>query len=419
MNQHLSHKENIFRYLRNLLSNRERYSVEKEMNNDPFLSDALDGFDKISTDDLESDLNFLNVELDNKINGKKRFVLTPFIKIAAGIALVIGITTLIMYQVNSNASNNEFAESNQKKDSTNTNTENRPSLITINDDASTQNQGQVKLNDVITQNPNQKKDQQNLSDTEIKINLDETKKNGFIAKGIILDGSEKKPLIGATIREKGTTNSATTNKNGEFSILVASNSSELEISYSGYKPQIVLANKTKSISVLLTEKIYAQKDDAKVEHKEQKTEDVPSIITGLKDDGSKDISNQDNVQIIQNNKQEDAMDKEIPHILNCRVAITYNTYNKQHAEPKGGKDGLESFINKNNNIASKTPTTIELSMTINTDGSLANINFLGNDDPKIDLEIQKLLEQYGKWKPALIDGKAIEENVIIRIAFDK
>jgi len=59
------------------------------------------------------------------------------------------------------------------------------------------------------------------------------------------------PLYGATVAEKGTTNSVVSNESGAFTIRVASNAT-LVISYVGFSPTEVQVNNRSQISVTLT-----------------------------------------------------------------------------------------------------------------------------------------------------------------------
>ena len=66
--------------------------------------------------------------------------------------------------------------------------------------------------------------------------------NRIIVSGVILDKDSNEPLIGASVFEVDTNNGITTDLDGNFSFEVGE-SSLIEISYIGYKNQIVLATK--------------------------------------------------------------------------------------------------------------------------------------------------------------------------------
>lgn len=66
-----------------------------------------------------------------------------------------------------------------------------------------------------------------------------------------ITNEENKPLVGATITEKGTSNVTTSNAKGEFELLVSSSNAELIISYIGYGTQEVKYNGQSTMSVIL------------------------------------------------------------------------------------------------------------------------------------------------------------------------
>lgn len=87
--------ELIKKYLANELSNDERYAFELEMENDPFLKDAVYGFEVLSTDNnkwsMEKTEEKLHQEIDEKvtkIQSDKKVIFMNFFKYAAAACLV-------------------------------------------------------------------------------------------------------------------------------------------------------------------------------------------------------------------------------------------------------------------------------------------------------------------------------------------
>lgn len=73
-----------------------------------------------------------------------------------------------------------------------------------------------------------------------------------VVTGIIKDSSGE-PVIGASILEKGTTNGAITDFNGNFSIAVSNNNAVLQVTYIGYAPQELSLRGRRSLEILLEE----------------------------------------------------------------------------------------------------------------------------------------------------------------------
>lgn len=87
---------------------------------------------------------------------------------------------------------------------------------------------------------------------EIKTNISTAQGHQNIkVKGIVTD-AKGEPVIGATVREKGTTNGTITDFDGKFELLIKKGLS-IEVSYIGYQSQQLLADANKSLNIILKE----------------------------------------------------------------------------------------------------------------------------------------------------------------------
>ena len=93
-------------------------------------------------------------------------------------------------------------------------------------------------------------DAQKLQNTSI-----ETKSNSKDVSGIITDNTGE-PLIGVTVRVRGTSEGVTTNFDGQFSLKSIPENATLDISYIGMQPQSVLVTGKSSFNIIMA-------DDAK------------------------------------------------------------------------------------------------------------------------------------------------------------
>ncbi len=87
----------ILRYLNNELSEKERYAFEREMEADPFLMDAVEGYEKLSKSETNNSLLFLQNKLQS--NTRKNTI-SYWTKIAATIIFLVGISTLFYITTN-------------------------------------------------------------------------------------------------------------------------------------------------------------------------------------------------------------------------------------------------------------------------------------------------------------------------------
>ena len=97
--QKMKNIKNILNYLSGKLTNRERYNLEKEMNKDPFLDDAIDGFSLLSPDVLHKDLKLLDNKLKKRLNKHNPLPLL-LLKIAASIVIIVAISVIIKMSTN-------------------------------------------------------------------------------------------------------------------------------------------------------------------------------------------------------------------------------------------------------------------------------------------------------------------------------
>ena len=83
----------FLRYSKGEMSDRERNSFEKELQRDPFLADAVEGFSGITTEEAEKDLQKLGLSLKSKITRRNRFL---YLRIVASVALLLAISALFI-----------------------------------------------------------------------------------------------------------------------------------------------------------------------------------------------------------------------------------------------------------------------------------------------------------------------------------
>ncbi len=87
-------QNDIIRYKKGELGSKEMHSLEKKALSDPFLAEALEGIENISSKDLSNDVEQLNKKI---LKGKKSVLFTP-LRIAAGVILVAS-SIFLFYQL--------------------------------------------------------------------------------------------------------------------------------------------------------------------------------------------------------------------------------------------------------------------------------------------------------------------------------
>jgi hypothetical protein len=87
------------RYLKGKLAPEERYSIDRDLEADPFDREALEGMEQISADALEEDLLSIHASLQKRLSRKRRL---NWYYVAAGVAsiLIVGTVFINIYDIN-------------------------------------------------------------------------------------------------------------------------------------------------------------------------------------------------------------------------------------------------------------------------------------------------------------------------------
>ena len=103
-------------------------------------------------------------------------------------------------------------------------------------------------------------------------------------KGTVLDASTQEPMIGVTVREKGTTNGAVTDINGNFTLNNVKKGADIVFSYVGYNTRSVPASRA-SGTILMDEEKNALNEVVVVGYGTQKKANLSGAVSAV--DGEK------------------------------------------------------------------------------------------------------------------------------------
>lgn len=104
--------------------------------------------------------------------------------------------------------------------------------------------------------------------------------------GIVTSGDDNQPMIGATVLEKGTSNGTTTEVDGSFQLEVASPTSILLFSFTGFETKEVPVKGQQTFSIVLSSESKLMQEIVVTGYKREVRSDVASSISSIK---SKDI----------------------------------------------------------------------------------------------------------------------------------
>src|SRR6185295_13832441 len=90
-------QDDIIKYKKGELGPKEMHALEKRALTDPFLAEALEGVENISSQDLVQDVEALNRRILKEKNSEHAVLFTP-LRIAAGV-LLVSASVFILYQL--------------------------------------------------------------------------------------------------------------------------------------------------------------------------------------------------------------------------------------------------------------------------------------------------------------------------------
>ena len=198
----------------------------------------------------------------------------------------------------------------------------------------------------------------------------------FLIKGTVTDSLTQKPIVGANVSEKETTNGTLTDANGEFTLKV-SGKYPLIIQYVGMETQEIEINKKGAtcIQVALRE--------SNMTMGECSTETIES-----------------------------------GEILEGDVA--FEMVDMTSPEFPGGTQALFNFIRENlqypNNDTCVTGRVVA-QFTVKEDGSIANARVIRGIHPDFDKEALRVINMMPKWKPGTKQGEVVDTEYTVPIMF--
>ena len=253
----------------------DMHALEKAALDDPFLADALEGYEAIQT--AEADAEKLKKKLntlksDNNRSAVLVFFNNGWVRIAAILIIILGVG-YFFYNTTSRYNNNtvrnvaaandtlqiaqsetkiktdtpqsegliqnkEFSTPDEKMnayDDSERKVDNANSGAAAQNKATERQDAQADKEKFFLKNTNQQNNTQNYS-------------NYYTQQGNVAD-RRGGPMQGVTVKEKNTNNTATTDNNGNFKLKTTDSNAYVSVASSGYKNKDVLLNSNKSQTI--------------------------------------------------------------------------------------------------------------------------------------------------------------------------
>ncbi len=460
--KHISEKD-FQRYLKNQMTDAERNAFERKLQNYPFEAEALEGFQKISPDELSQDLQ----ELKAKIVAKKPKSQYRYWAVAATLLLLIS-TGIIWFQLK---------DKNPLPEMTETKTVDRQGKGKAEAQAQEQEQEQAEAE---AEAKAQAKDQAG----------EEEKAKSSPVTGFRSDTSKKKPVTNDNPAESKSVK-IVESKHAEKVAVVAKSSdavsentiqvpaadlkmdtSKQDITRQENDNRIMIrgvstlaASQKASDSAITTlsdnfagnnsnvikGKVISQSDNqplpgAVIQQKGTKNGTLADIngnfALPLKDDTNKSIvvsfvgmesqefdAKKDSVKVIELESSQLALDEVVVTerpVSRKRQALGYAATAKpltdSPALPVGGMEELEKYLEDNALLDENYPSkrvVVKVIIHLNSDGEITKIENSNNADTEVFEKAKQIISNGPEWTPEFKNGENIESKTELKIIFRK
>ncbi len=444
----------IIRYLKGLLSNRERHNLEKEMMRDSFDEESFEGLTTLSAYELEKDLDALTHRLDERIHTGRKRSLTLYYRIAAGLLLLTGIGSILYFVFRS--PHQEFLSQDiphqQQVQPAETSVpsvpaekENKTAVrepegkTGMKKTAVTERQGDKVTNREVEivrtipaeNRPNKIEEEparaparvtsgRMSNDLSFRKSAAEGTGTNILTGRVV--GVNGKAIAGVAIMEVGASYGTLTDYEGRFALQVEHTRSKLNLNSIGYNSVELNSNEIAGKDITLTEDLTALNEIAVVKFKDQNA--APGIPTGGKNakNGANDTMLNKAVELKKESRSKasgaavtpktDAPEKTISEEVS-------GTWGIMKPLPPGGT--FKAYrqwmdIQVNHALFSEFPGKyrMEMYMTVHTDGTLSDITVKETIPPVIAAEYKRIVSQSAAWKPAMENDTPVEAEIMIR-----
>jgi outer membrane biosynthesis protein TonB len=404
----------FLRYLKGEMKGKERNSLERELQVDPFAEEAMEGYGHVTEEEADNDIRKLGSMLRRRTRRKNR---TAFYRIAASVAVLMVISSVFLLVENRSrreitiptgeiaeleipaakpviAEEDAEPEAESKVLATADEQVKEPKQIKqeVKEEQVSPDKAVIKTEP--GESPPDKKDQpvpimnevvsgarENASDRIAMAPAAGTQtRRGRAAEsitekrtsGVVLSSEDSLPVPGVSVMIKGTTTGVVTDMEGRFSIPLPDKNTTLVASFIGMKTQELEVTPDTPAEIMLTP------DQASLNE---------IVVVGY---GSR------------KGVYEEEVGYSAPHPVIGKAA--YDRY-------------LSENIRRPDSASAGQRVVVVAGFRVRTDGSTDSIKIIRSPDSRFSEEAIRLIKSGPGWKPAEMNGKLIEEDVRLRIVF--
>lgn len=396
-NGNLITREMLMAYISNELNETDRRRIERQLAEDPFLSDAVEGLKNIDKHKANSALDKIYRDIDIITGAKKPFTISRSVKmyaVAATMILFLGLTFIIMSRLN---------ETQEQPD------------IALNQNAETEVEHDTYSPEFYRNSDMGGGDTE--SDTAVTISNNLIGEATIIYKdeviagnAIVVEQEENQETEVLALRADELTETKTTNDFG--------------IQYDDKTTEDIAVIPADGDVVNFREELDAPFTTANVASSKETSEYRP-VMKSMEVDSEKRSK-----KIKKDKNDKDEVAAGAAESVSSQLYETVDTASSLYSFPEvmptfpGGQDSLNAFIARtihyptisyeNKNISDPI---VYIQFVINEDGSISNAEVIRGVSPAFDLEALNVVAQMPAWIPGKQNGVAVKTKYVLVVKF--
>lgn len=291
-------------YIRGLRKGKEAHRLEKESTQDPFLADAMDGYNQVEGNH-EQRIEKLRMQVSAH-SAKKKNTYAITWSIAACLVIGFGISSYFLFLKKSMTDEVFIAEESvpaklpeTTTPATPTNPATPAAPVTPRADKKEMSASAViepMMEEALEQTAELQEvaatmdTSESVSDKKMKMAKVVTPPNSNIIQGKVTD-EKGEPIIGASVAYKGTNIGTITNMNGEFSLVKKEGKKQLTAQFIGYDPVEIPVDTSQTMLIAMNENKQTLNEVVVVGYGTNKNKKSTTVVTA-KEQADKDITPQ-------------------------------------------------------------------------------------------------------------------------------
>ena len=291
-------------YIRGLRKGKEAHRLEKESMQDPFLADAMDGYNQVEGNH-EQRIEKLRMQI-SAYSAKKKNTYAITWSIAACLVIGFGISSYFLFLKKSMTDEVFIAEESvpaklpeTTTPATPTNPATPAAPVTPRADKKEMSASAViepMMEEALEQTAELQEvaatmdTSESVSDKKMRMAKVVTPPNSNIIQGKVTD-EKGEPIIGASVAYKGTNIGTITNMNGEFSLVKKEGKKQLTAQFIGYDPVEIPVDTSQTMLIAMNENKQTLNEVVVVGYGTNKNKKSTTVVTA-KEQADKDITPQ-------------------------------------------------------------------------------------------------------------------------------